>query len=384
MQPTPLSTLSTGRDNNFNLIRFLAASLVIFTHAFGLMGETTEPLQHVVGLSFGSLAVDVFFVTSGFLIAKSWLNRGDPTAFFFARFMRIYPALWVSVAICGLVLGPAFTNLPLADYLRHKDTLKFLFENSTLLVSGTFKTLPGVFANQPSSDINAPLWTLPYELKMYIGLGVAGGLGLLARRGWVLGLVVGSFLAFAMAWIKVFDASERLVDTLRFIYLFSSGTAFYLYRDRVSISWGRCLGLIVGLFVALILTTQPHERRLLLALICPPLVVSLAFLPSGLLKTFNRVGDYSYGLYIFGMPVQQTIIAIYGKSSIATHFWFAYGAALLLAIISWHLVEQRMLALPLPSWLIHLGSRRENRHQPTDPIRGNRDRTAMAKDEPTV
>jgi peptidoglycan/LPS O-acetylase OafA/YrhL len=59
-----------GRDNNFNLIRFLAAALVIWTHAFGLLDRTSfEPVFRTFHLGAGDLGVDIFFVLSGFLVS---------------------------------------------------------------------------------------------------------------------------------------------------------------------------------------------------------------------------------------------------------------------------------------------------------------------------
>ena len=55
-----------GRDNNFNIIRFLAATMVIWTHAFGLLGYTEfEPVHRIFGIGAGDLGVDIFFVLSG-------------------------------------------------------------------------------------------------------------------------------------------------------------------------------------------------------------------------------------------------------------------------------------------------------------------------------
>lgn len=350
--------LASGRDNNFNLMRFIAASLVVLTHAYGLTGNATgEPLLRLAGLSLGSLAVDVFFVISGFLIAKSWVSRNDPIGFFYARFMRIYPALWVSVFFCGFILGPAFTTLPLKDYFTHIDTLKFLLENTTLLIAGTFKTLPGVFADLPSPDINAPLWTLPYELKMYIGLALLGSLGILKRPVLILALVLIGYAGFVFAWLHPNEVPERITDTLRFVYLFFAGSTIYLYRNRLRIGWlafAACT--LAALALPALLTELPAERRLILALFCPPLVLMAAFLPKGPIRAFNRFGDYSYGIYIFGMPVQQSLIALTGGTSPTINFALSYSLTLLLAITSWHLLEKQALAMPLPGFLTRAGA----------------------------
>jgi len=131
---TPLSTYTGSRDNNFNLIRFLAALAVLYSHSIILtLGpEAKEPLKSLVGIAIGSIAVDVFFVTSGFLIAASYLARKDIIAFTWARLLRIYPGLIVAIIFCVFVVGLYFTSLPKLDYITHVDTLKYFIKNCRL------------------------------------------------------------------------------------------------------------------------------------------------------------------------------------------------------------------------------------------------------------
>lgn len=150
-----LGELSQGRDNNFLLLRFVTASLVVFSHSFGLTGHgEIEPLYRLAHFSLGSLAVDVFFVVSGFLVCKSWYSRLNIIDYLFARFQRIYPALWVAVALCAFVIGPIFTRFPIAQYFSYLDLYKFVAENATLLPKGVFTTLPGVFDGHLLVSVN--------------------------------------------------------------------------------------------------------------------------------------------------------------------------------------------------------------------------------------
>ncbi len=362
MASMDLQVLATGRDNNFNLIRFTAASLVIVTHAYGLTGNAgIEPLSGFMGLSLGSLAVDVFFIVSGFLIAKSWDRRHDPIGYFYARFLRIYPALWASVLVCVFLLGPVFTTYPLSRYFFHIDTLKFLLENATLLLKGTFHLLPGVFEGNPSRSVNNPLWTLPYELKMYIGLALLGWLGILARRWLVLCMVLGFFAGFAIAWLKISAGAAEWVEMLRFCFLFFSGTALYLCRDRIRLSWAWIFMICVALALSLAVLDEPDHRRLVLALFSPWLTISLAFVPGGWIRGFNRLGDYSYGIYILGMPIQQSVIAVTGMTDPVPLFAVSYAITLAAAIASWHVLESRALLLPLPRMLRRVKSLLDSR-----------------------
>lgn len=358
----PLRTLEEfsrgGRDNNFNLLRFSAASLVILTHAFGLTGSgELEPLKRLAGVSLGSWAVDVFFAVSGFLITKSWDRRRDPVAFFYARFMRIYPALWVAVIACAFIVGPLFTNLPMAAYFRNLDTAKFLVSNTTLLPFGIFQTLPGVFAGNPSPSVNSPLWTLPYELKMYVALAALGMLGALRLRWAVLLGTAIAFVAFCAAWLNLLPASGHQTEMLRCTFSFFAGTSAYLFRGQIVLTWRRygialaCMAILFAVF------RDPLNRRLVLAFFTPALALPLAFLPAGWIRNFNRLGDYSYGIYIFGNPVQQILLALTGVMSTAFNFFCTYAITLLLAVASWHLLEHRASKMPMPRFLCRVRDR---------------------------
>ena len=136
----------TGRDNNFNLIRILAALAVLLTHSFPLaLGDAAqEPLRASLGMSLGMIAVDVFFITSGFLISASLMRQPSLLSFLWARVLRIFPGLLVMLLFSVFVLGAALSTLPLAEYLASSQTHAYLAQCATLVL-GVSYTLPGVF-----------------------------------------------------------------------------------------------------------------------------------------------------------------------------------------------------------------------------------------------
>jgi peptidoglycan/LPS O-acetylase OafA/YrhL len=346
-RPVPrhtLAALARGRDNHLNLLRALAAAAVIYTHAYGATGRAPEePLVALCGKSFGSVAVDVFFVVSGFLVAKSWDRSGGVLEFAAARALRIYPGLWVCVAFCVAVVGAAFTSLPLADYASSTDTAAFVLRNLTVLPFGTLGHLPGVFDRQPEPTINLPLWTLPFELKMYVLLALLGRLRWLHRRGLVASLVATAgavYLAHAASGAPPAPA----IEYARFAWFFYAGTLAYLHRERMPIDGRIALSLFAAVVVAAA-ALRPELREPVIALATPYLVLWAALALPRALLAYNRVGDYSYGLYIYGFPVQQAIVACgRGRATTADDLWYSLPVALLLAMLSWHLVEARALA----------------------------------------
>ena len=358
-----IAALARGRDNNFNLVRAAAAALVIYTHAFGATGNgADEPLVRLCGKSLGSVAVDVFFVVSGFLIAKSWCRSRDLVEFALARALRIYPALWVCVAFCVLVVGAAFTTWSPAAYLGADETLRFVLRNLTVLPFGTLGELPGVFEHHPEPTINLPLWTLPFELKMYVLLAALGVLGLLARPWLVVGLVLvagGAYLQ--QTWVGAPESS--LLLHARFVFFFYAGSLAWLWRDRVRIDPAIAVACAAGVAVALA-GPWPEARQPALALATPYLSLYAALAPSRALRAYNRVGDYSYGLYIYGFPVQQAFVAVsVGATGVAMspaeNLAYALPVAWLLAMASWHVVEERALGWRTRLWRVEARVRPE-------------------------
>lgn len=63
--------------------------------------------------------VPAFFALSGFLVTGSALRLRNTGTFLTFRVLRILPALFVEVTLCAIVLGSAFTTLPLRSYFTH-------------------------------------------------------------------------------------------------------------------------------------------------------------------------------------------------------------------------------------------------------------------------
>lgn len=342
-----LADFAQGRDNNFNLIRIVAALAVLVSHSFPIaLGKGAhEPSLGAIGLSM--VAVDVFFVTSGFLVTASLFNRQSTIDFVLARFLRIFPALWVMLLLTVFALGLSFTTAPAREYLASMGVYKYLAKCATLLAGVSFN-LPGVFHANPYPDaVNGSLWTLPYEVRMYAILVL--GWAILAvmkaeRSQWMQRAIVAAAVVACVMLIGTHALRPSAGSPfVRLFYMFFAGSAFHVLRSRImlrhTVFWALAA---VVVFTALF---AHGAFYFVYALALPYLLFWLAYVPGGPVRHYNRLGDYSYGTYIYAFPVQQAVSALAPGITVLGLGLSAAGLTLLLAALSWHLLEQPALAL---------------------------------------
>ena len=136
------------RNNNFNLLRIVAASAVLISHSYPLFSlgrGSTEPLDRVLGMSLGTLAVLTFFAISGYFISQSFHSSRSIVEFTVARSLRIYPGLLAVLVLTVFALGPVFTNVSLSVYFSDHETLFYIPRN--LRLWPLQYELPGVFGD---------------------------------------------------------------------------------------------------------------------------------------------------------------------------------------------------------------------------------------------
>ena len=332
-----------NRHNSFNLIRILAALAVLVSHSFPLTGAL-DPLGGWIGMTGGNIAVDVFFVASGFLVTSSLMARSSLMDFLKARALRIYPGLIVMLVLTVFVLGPAITSLPAHDYLQSRDTYHYLLKCATLL-NGVEYHLPGVFETNPMSGaVNGSLWSMPVEVRLYALLALIWlPLGLFGRFKLSLfsGLTVLLAVTAGCLVVSTHLNGEPESAALRLIFMFFTGAAFFCLKSRVPLS-GRILAALRFVLGACAFSRLAFHVAYMLSL--GYLVLLLAYVPTGRIRNYNKVGDYSYGVYIYAFPVQQTIVWLAPGLSPIELVCLALPIVIGLAMLSWHLLEKRALA----------------------------------------
>lgn len=331
--------MATLEKNSLDLIRLLAATSVLYSHQHALLG-LHEP-SFFGWTSFGGAGVTIFFFLSGLLVWTSWERDSDLKRFFARRSLRIFPALGVVVFSSVFLLGPIFSNLRLTDYFLSSETWRYL--STALLLPRN--TLPGVFSDNPYPlVVNGSLWTLPVEFLCYISVAVLGSINAALR-----GLMIAANLLFVvlLASIAPLIFGERFSPHFEMIAVFWAGVFYgYYVRHPLNSTHGKrlILGLVMAAFFAFSFLGPRGVERMAM-LVCAACLVHVALRISMGAKLTDRMGDLSYGLYIFAFPVQQ-VVAHQGIG-LGWSFSVSFSLSLLmtggLAFASWHLVEKRAL-----------------------------------------
>ena len=121
---------------------------------------------------------------------------------------------------------------------------------------------------------------------------------------------------------------------------FLSGMVAYFYREELSTDW-RIAAIAM---LALIAGSQvKHSYSVLLPTAGALLVYWIAFTPMIRMHRWGAHGDFSYGLYLWGYPVQQLIVSMLGTVSPLILCLYAVPTAILAGMISWYAIERHFL-----------------------------------------
>ncbi|WP_164517303.1 acyltransferase family protein [Tabrizicola piscis] len=311
--------MTSGRGNNLHALRLLLAAAVIVSHAWpmALGAATPEPLETLTGHSLGGWAVAGFFFLSGLLIAGS-AERHTAWSFWTARGLRLLPGLGFALVVTlllAMLSGAALTPAVSATYVLRGITL-FSLEHH----------LPGAFAAAPMPGVaNGPLWSLSHEVTAYALCLAAVKLGLLRHRAGLVALAVAALALWAAP-----DLPAR-ADTFAPLFLaFTLGMLAHALHDLLPLSPRVTLALVV---------LAPLGWPLAVAALGHGLLMLAFRLPARPLRQ-----DLSYGLYLLGWPVAQSLMHHLPGLTPLVLAALTLAVTLPLAAVSWHLVERPMLA----------------------------------------
>ena len=310
MKKVYLSEKMNGMSSNVNLLRFLAAMLVIFCHAFYVSASTEDPLSLFSKgqTNFGGLAVAIFFFLSGFYVTKSLYKTNTIKEFMWKRCMRIFPQLWIVIFITVFVLGPLVTQNSLSEYFSSKGTYAYLLNGILLPIHN----LPGVFQlNVYDTTVNGPLWTLSVEFVAYCTVAVVMFLCkcVFKREKMQKLLHVICFICLIAVFIgvSVVIKSEFLITVIRPLIMFFVGVIYCDYAERIILNqWLATIAFLI-LFLGCYFGFLNYAM-----IVCLPYMIVTFMLGWKQTKWKLDIFMISYEMYLLGWPIQQCFVHLYG------------------------------------------------------------------------
>ena len=357
MQAVSNSVAILGRGHNenaFDFIRFVAAFGVLFSHSFALLGQP-EP-KFYGGQTLGSLSVFVFFAVSGYLVMTSWDRTRSARVFSVNRGLRIFPGLAVCLLLCAFVLGPIVTAVSSVTYFASLKPFAYVASNLAMFTGHIENALPGTFQNLPiANTVNGSLWTIRYEIFMYLTL-----LGIVCMTSKSSCLIAMLLVSYISVWaIGTFQGLANPGALLWRLGMIGLGgqilnlAPFFLVGAllaRVPSSYLRPQ-LAVIFAVAALLSYDSRYAIFVLWFTLPHCVLTLAYHAPKLINRFGKHGDFSYGMYLYAFPVQQTLTYM-NVEKWWIHLPLSFVITLSLAVLSWKFIESPALKLKARSALV--------------------------------
>ncbi|HUX74966.1 MAG TPA: acyltransferase [Steroidobacteraceae bacterium] len=330
--------LISEKPNNFDAIRIAMAVLVIWSHSFALFvgSEASEPVSRLTHgvVNAGNVAVDVFFVVSGFLITQSLHRSRSWWSFLRKRIARIYPGYLTATSVCAFVVLPLYAG----THYSFADVAKTFGMN--LLLRNWFLA-PNPFIHNSGTALNGSLWSIPLEFWCYIGVLL---FGLLRVRRTAVAAAFVCTLGLHV-WTVAVDKSwgGGILNVIfgwpnfwfRMAPFFMAGMLFHLYRERVPRSG---VAVAAGVLAFVVCSwVKPLAAVALLPAVMAYVVFYVAF--SRQLFRGAKYGDFSYGTYLYAFPIQQLLVAL---TSVTFPIFVAMSMILSVAAgaVSWFAVER--------------------------------------------
>ncbi|MCA3773840.1 MAG: acyltransferase [Cutibacterium sp.] len=322
-----------NRGNCFDIIRHIAALMVLYSHQFALTGYREPEIPEWDTLGF--LAVAIFFSISGYFMPGSFIRSGNFMDFIKRRLRRLLPGLVVCTFITNYLIAPIFVTEPAIEYIASYDT--FLTFLSTAVFLG--KDIPGAFGGWifPHA-INGSLWTLPIEFMCYLIIGAALSFSKNFRvpLGLFLLSVVGTVAQVATGYNYSFY-NVPLSYLLMFGICFNGGALLSMTRP----AWEPHRAILVAAAAVGILITRGRPEINVVG----PLALTLLTIMIGTAyseKLIRGRFDISYGIYIYAFPIQQIVINV-ATQNLWLSMMLSLALTLMAAYLSYRFVESPFL-----------------------------------------
>lgn len=330
-----LSDVAVGRKNNITFLRLIAALMVIWGHSNAVVRDSGQDIvTRITGYAHaGGVAVDLFFLMSGYLVTASIVN-GGLKRYVISRALRIYPGLWVNLLVVALVIGPIVTTLARSDYFSNGQTWAYLRHLATGFNTEWF--LPGVFEGNKDHAVNGSIWSIIVEIRMYVLLALLYVLQVY-RMPVVFNAMCLLLLVLCYSGLVALPGFAPGSTDLQVAAYFLLGSFLFVNRARIPVG---PFYLLLALVLAGITVGTP-KFPLAYTLV---LMAGFGWMAFGAQFHWLDRHDYSYGIYLYGWPVQQVVAQAFPTQGPHFNAVVSMIGAVALGALSWHFVEKPMLS----------------------------------------
>jgi len=328
------------KKNNITLIRLVLALMVIMGHTYAInpVDPQFDLIRFVAPFEYtGSFAVKLFFFLSGLLIVNSLYLRQNSVHYWSHRIARIFPGLLFVLVLSTFVVGVVFTELDLQTYFSDKETYKYIVKNMQLKPR---YVLPGVFLNNPHQiSVNGSLWSITWEFKCYI---ITYLVYLLSFKKYfrVVGTICFSLLGLQIIFFKhmgFYDSTYVGIYPL-FYYV---GAVIALNANLIKLDW-KILSVSFVLLLMSYFFPSPYNSIFFISFFC--LLALWLSVTKPMLK-LQMKNDISYGVYLWGFVVQQSIHTLFPYWGSYKHMLSALIVSSIMGAVSWFLIEKPSMRL---------------------------------------
>jgi peptidoglycan/LPS O-acetylase OafA/YrhL len=325
--------------NCFDFLRFFFAANILLAHLCEL--SQNKSLEFLSVISDALIGIKGFFIISGFLVAKSYVNTPSLKNYFIKRAKRILPA-YIVVLLISVIAFSFFTRVSFLEYFTDINVYKYLGWNSIFL-NFMHPCLPSLFENNLMCAVNGALWTLKVEEGFYIVLPIIFYAIIKSRKPL---LVLGSIYILSLLYWFVMDfyLNQPLLAKQLPGYLAYFVTGIFLFLNFDFVRQKKNKLFIAAIILLLFSNFSNFQIDFFYPAAFGTIVIIVAYsLP--FLNNFGKYGDFTYGLYIYHFPIIQLFrqYNLFEKYNPIAMAFAVILIALSFAIFSWFVIEKRFL-----------------------------------------
>jgi peptidoglycan/LPS O-acetylase OafA/YrhL len=325
------------KNNNLDFLRLILATSVVFLHlSYLTKTKFSEDVSIYIHWLSGN-AVSAFFIVSGFLIYMSFDKKKSIKNYLWSRFLRLYPAYFIVVSFSAIFFVFLSSSNPY-DYFTDS-AVKYFFYNSIFL-NFLYPSINAVFESHPEQVINGSLWTLKIEVMFYLLVPLL--YLILEKKNNLLYMLLIYVSAYVYKYTLLFYSdtipvmltlSNQLPGQMMY---FISGVFCFKYFTWIN-KHSKFLFIASVSFILLdVLFFKPFTIAILITII-------FISLPNVL--SFKKIGDLSYGIYIYHFPIIQVFIAFGVVFDRASSIFSLFFILFLFSFISWKCIEAPFLKM---------------------------------------